>query len=136
MASHYLNNENITKAAELLGMPLMADVCSGLRFGGKGSVNVMANYDFVLRTPEFSEQNKPDFLLQFGGLPVSKPLSTYLELFKPETIYVNNSPFRQDPFHQVSYRIEMNPNDFCKILIEKGVVASSQLLQSFEKAEN
>ena len=131
----FTNNENITKAAEMLGMPLMADVSSGLRFGGKGSANVMVHYDSVLRTPEFIEQNKPDLVLQLGGLPVSKPLSTYLEQFKPETIYVNDSPFRQDPFHQVSHRIEMNPHDFCKTLIEKGVTASSQLLQSFGKAE-
>ncbi len=131
----FAKRENIRQIAARLKMPVLADVASGLRFGRGVAENVMAHYDYVLREEAFCENNLPDLVLHFGGMPTSTPLNRYLKKSSPEYIYVNNTPFRQDPLHQVTRRLEMEPDEFCKLLADRNVDSASDLLPDFQKAE-
>lgn len=131
----FSQKDHILAVAEKLGIPLLADVGSGLRFDKQASNNILTHYDYILRTPEFLDKFKPDLVIHLGGLPVSNMLNTFLKNSNPKYIYVNDTPFRQDSFHQVNLRVEMDPNTFCKMLIEKEIKANSQLLQLVKNAD-
>jgi 2-succinyl-5-enolpyruvyl-6-hydroxy-3-cyclohexene-1-carboxylate synthase len=131
----FSNNNTISKLAENLRMPLLADISSGLRFGNPSSDNLVTHYDLFLRDALFTENHRPDLILHFGGPVVSKELNGYLEGSRAEHIVVNRTPFRQDPGHSVRLRVEMEPGQFCETMADFEMSDDSDLLTVFGKAD-
>jgi len=69
----------IIELAEKLGVPLLADPLSDLRFPGVESPNIIATYSRFLESAETRQTLKPDWILQFGAMPVSGPLREALK---------------------------------------------------------
>ncbi|HDL17769.1 MAG TPA: 2-succinyl-5-enolpyruvyl-6-hydroxy-3-cyclohexene-1-carboxylate synthase, partial [Bacteroidetes bacterium] len=126
---------HILPALQQLGMPILIDITSGLRFA-PGAQNAVVLYDYFLRAEKFLKKAQPDFILHLGGMPRSKPLNRFLQNSQSRYVLVNNLPFRQDPFHRVGLRFELSPERFCRILAQNGVNAASELLPVFLRAEN
>jgi 2-succinyl-5-enolpyruvyl-6-hydroxy-3-cyclohexene-1-carboxylate synthase len=63
--------------AARLGVPVLCDPLSGLRFG-VGSEHRLTRYDSLLRHPATAAALKPDWVLRFGRAPVSKTLLGWL----------------------------------------------------------
>ncbi len=101
--------------AENLRWPVFADVCSGLRLNAEGAPFV-PQYDQLLLSNAFQTECTPEFVLHLGGAITSKRLQEHLARVRPEYMVVNPHPFRQDPFHQVTHRVEMGVSGFCKWL--------------------
>jgi 2-succinyl-5-enolpyruvyl-6-hydroxy-3-cyclohexene-1-carboxylate synthase len=64
----------LTRAAAVLGAPLLADPLSGAR---RGPVAI-AHYDALLRDGAFATAHRPDTVIRVGDLPTSKPLRQWL----------------------------------------------------------
>jgi 2-succinyl-5-enolpyruvyl-6-hydroxy-3-cyclohexene-1-carboxylate synthase len=92
--------------AEGLGWPTLPDVTSGLRLGPMNAPFV-PYYDQLLLSERFRCRCKPDTVLHVGGRLVSKRLQQHLEAVRPEAYcVVANHPYRQDPGHLVTLRVE------------------------------
>jgi 2-succinyl-5-enolpyruvyl-6-hydroxy-3-cyclohexene-1-carboxylate synthase len=68
-------SEPLTRLAERLHVPLLADPLSGVR-ASQGTINA---YDAFLRSESFSCEATPDLVLRFGAMPTSKPLLQFLQ---------------------------------------------------------
>ncbi len=99
-----------------LGLPLFADITSGLRLSNQ-SDTIIHYFDQMLLSGKFHEKLLPDLVVQFGNQPVSKRWLQLLEKHPPENfIGVQRHPYRQDPAHRVTLRIESDIARFCKVL--------------------
>lgn len=118
-----------------LGMPLVACVSSGMRFGHERYDGLVTHYDMFLRCSDFVKQHRPDFILHLGGSVVSKYLMEYIHDSRAEYILVNDTPFRQDPVHSVTMSIEAKPSDFCRSIAAFKSANQSELLAPFISAD-
>ncbi|WP_414834142.1 2-succinyl-5-enolpyruvyl-6-hydroxy-3-cyclohexene-1-carboxylic-acid synthase [Afifella sp. YEN Y35] len=89
---------SILDLARRLDAPVFADVLSGLRFGTQ-EPEILAHPDQVARSAPM-----PDWILRFGGTPVSKAVSTWMEKAhtKPQ-IVVSETPRLADPAGTASH---------------------------------
>lgn len=127
---------SLIELAERLDWPLLADVGSGLRFCGRGSPNIICHYDLYLRIDEFRETYAPDLVLQLGGSLLSKHLLRYLAEGYRDYIKVANHPYRHDPDHAVSDRIEADPIAFAGVLTKRTHSIQSELTEIFRRADD
>jgi 2-succinyl-5-enolpyruvyl-6-hydroxy-3-cyclohexene-1-carboxylate synthase len=105
--------EAIFACAELLDAPVLADPLSGLRFRpARGTL--IARYDSLLRDPETAAALRPDWVIRFGGTPVSKTLSGWIE--GVPSILVDSRERWTDPTHDTIARITADPVAFCRLL--------------------
>lgn len=123
------------RLAATLRWPLLADISSGIRFGDRPPSCLVTHYDLFLREKAFARRHRPDLILHLGGPLVSKALNGYLETAGVEYITVAPTPFRQDPGHTVTRRLEMQPGRFCDLVSNQQPGADSELLRVFARAE-
>ncbi len=67
----------VLRLGEALGCPVLADPLSGLRFSSSGGA--INRYDLFLRSKVNAVQLRAEWVLHFGGAPVSKALQQYLD---------------------------------------------------------
>jgi 2-succinyl-5-enolpyruvyl-6-hydroxy-3-cyclohexene-1-carboxylate synthase len=103
----------IWRCAEILDAPVLADPLSGLRFGPAPAHRV-TRYDSLLRNAAAATGLKPDWVLRFGGTPVSKTLLSWLD--GVPAILVDASERWNDPGHDVCARFAAGAVDFCQWL--------------------
>jgi len=117
--------------ARKLGWPLLADVCSGLRFSGEPTLPF---YDVFLRSPELA-QLAPDCVIEFGGCPTSKPLNGYLNLHRARTIRIQPDSLPRDPDARAAAPIVCDVVAYLHELVSRIKVSrDSLLLDPFWKA--
>ncbi len=111
----------VIRLAAAFRLPIIPDIASGLRLGGvgendSGEVVVLPYFDQMLLLPSVLAQ--PDVVLHLGGSFVSKRLLQWLERSKPrEYIVADPTPFRNDPNHQVTMRVQADIALFAAALI-------------------
>ncbi|EXJ15589.1 2-succinyl-5-enolpyruvyl-6-hydroxy-3-cyclohexene-1-carboxylic-acid synthase [Imhoffiella purpurea] len=103
--------EALWRCAERLGVPVLCDPLSGLRFG-PGPEHRIARYDSLLRDPATAETLRPDWVLRFGRVPVSKTLLTWLTDLP--TYLVDPGAGWSDPNHDVRRRVQADPGAVCR----------------------
>ena len=112
-----MSAEVVTELAEKLGYPLLADALSGLRCGSHDRSLVIDGYDAFIRDSELAESLEPEVVIRLGALPVSKPLTQYLEKHKQARhILVDESNDWRDPFRLTSQLFHVSPALFCETL--------------------
>jgi len=109
--------EALWRCAERLGVPVLCDPLSGLRFG-PGPEHRIARYDSLLRNPTTAETLRPDWVLRFGRVPVSKTLLTWLTDLP--TYLVAPGAGWSDPNHDVRMRIQTDPGAVCRWIADSG----------------
>lgn len=87
----------ISKLASTWNVPILADPLSQMRSGTHEKSHLITMYDAILRDEMIRERLKPDFIIRFGAMPVSKMLLFYLEQHEdiPQIIIENSSGYRQ-----------------------------------------
>ena len=109
--------EVVTELAWKLGYPLLADAMSGLRCGPHDRSLVIDSYDAFIRDDELADSLAPELVIRLGALPVSKPLTQYLEKNKQARhILVDESHDWRDPFRLTSQLFPVSPALFCESL--------------------
>ncbi|MDH5570867.1 MAG: 2-succinyl-5-enolpyruvyl-6-hydroxy-3-cyclohexene-1-carboxylic-acid synthase [Gammaproteobacteria bacterium] len=103
--------------AEHLQVPVFADPLSGLRFGQHKLKPVITTYDAFLRDMDFADTHRPDWILRFGAMPVSKTLNEYMKACS-NACHILIDPYSRwlDPLYQTTERIVGNARIVCEQL--------------------
>lgn len=110
----------VTKLAEQLNYPILADPLSQLRSGAHNKDYIIECYDTILRDEQISEQLKPEVIIRFGAMPVSKALFLFIKKYgNCQHIVVDSGGGWRDPSLMASEMIECDENDFCNALVKK-----------------
>jgi 2-succinyl-5-enolpyruvyl-6-hydroxy-3-cyclohexene-1-carboxylate synthase len=72
-------SERIVNLSKKLNFPILADPLSQLRSGTHDDQLIIDCYDNFLRNDRAKQYLKPDIILRFGAMPVSKALSIFLK---------------------------------------------------------
>jgi 2-succinyl-5-enolpyruvyl-6-hydroxy-3-cyclohexene-1-carboxylate synthase len=101
----------ILTLAQQLDWPIFPDITSNLRSEGMHP-NVIPYYDALVK---LMPGQKPDCILHFGDKMVSKPLLNWAKA--PLYALVASHPFRHDPAHTVTHRIQCDPPLFAELML-------------------
>jgi len=105
----------LTRLAEKLNCPILADPLSGLRYGGHDRSRILCHYDAFLRRSEFNEKYRPDWVLRFGSMPVSRSLLHYLHSLQAgKLILVDPSGRWPDPLHRTGEMLRATAQAVCE----------------------
>lgn len=121
----YLDQKDINAISMLSlewRMPILADPLSGIRSGMHFKDNVIECYDAILRSEVIRHTLKPDFIIRFGAIPVSKAYKFYLEEHDGATQFVveNHDGYR-DPYGNRTRFIYADADLLCTELIDVGL---------------
>lgn len=113
---HFANA--ITKLAESLKFPILADPLSQLRSGKHSSEYLIEAYDTFLRNEDAKGFLKPEVVLRFGAMPVSKALTIFLKENHQAIQYViDGGGGWRDPAALSTDMIYCNETVFCESLL-------------------
>ncbi|MED4202979.1 2-succinyl-5-enolpyruvyl-6-hydroxy-3-cyclohexene-1-carboxylic-acid synthase [Neobacillus mesonae] len=70
---------SVTRLSERLNFPILADPLSQLRSGKHETDNIIDTYDTFLRNEDAKLFLKPDVIIRFGAIPVSKALTIFIK---------------------------------------------------------
>lgn len=71
--------EHVTRLGQALHYPILADPLSQLRNGSYDQSGIIDRYDAFLRDEQMMHTYKPDVIIRFGAMPVSKSFLLYLQ---------------------------------------------------------
>lgn len=83
----------IARLSEAWEIPVLADPLSQLRGGKHSKAYIIENYDAMFRSEEIRKRLKPDFILRFGAMPISKAYSFYAQEHADSLHFVVDSSF-------------------------------------------
>ncbi|MDQ0337500.1 2-succinyl-5-enolpyruvyl-6-hydroxy-3-cyclohexene-1-carboxylate synthase [Caldalkalibacillus uzonensis] len=110
--------EEMIALAEQLSYPLLADPLSNLRSGEQASPVVIDAYDAFLRDGLAAKALKPDLILRFGAMPVSKPYLQFVQLHRgSQHLVVDDGTAWRDPAHLATEMIYAEPKWLCEALL-------------------
>src|SRR5699024_2052924 len=70
---------NITKLSNHLQLPILADPLSQLRTGKHEKTTIISGYDAMFRSQTIRGLLKPDYIIRFGAMPISKSFLFFLQ---------------------------------------------------------
>jgi len=125
--------QDLWSCAGRLGLPVLCDPLSGLRFGGRGA-GCIARYDAFLRNRAAAAALRPDWVLRMGAVPVSKTLTQWLG--GVPMLLVERTSRWADPTHDTVLRFDCDQGAFCRWLSQAGLVKTDPgWLAAWETAE-
>lgn len=110
--------EAVTRLADKLKFPIIADPLSQLRSGKHSLENIVESYDTFLRNDDAKVFLKPDVVLRFGAMPTSKALTIFLkENGSAEQYVIDGGGGWRDPASLSTNMVSCNETLFCEKLI-------------------
>lgn len=111
--------EAVVQLAAKWGLPILADPLSQVRSGEHRKDFVIEGYDAFLRNKSIRKKLKPDFMIRFGAMPVSKPFLFYVKENKDVTQFIVESHMGyRDPTGNASEFIFADPMLLCEDLMD------------------
>jgi len=89
----------VMELSQHLKYPILADPLSQLRCVETNEDQIIDCYDTFLRNSDAVHYFKPELMIRFGGMPVSKPLLKFISHYKdvPQLVVDNSFGWRRDP---------------------------------------
>lgn len=108
----------VTQVAEAWGLPILADPLSQLRAGEHAKDLIVETYDAIFRDERLRNKLRPDYIIRFGAMPVSKPYLFYVNENKhiPQFVVENYTGFREPTGNNTEF-IFSDAVLFCKSLL-------------------
>ncbi|WP_400242909.1 2-succinyl-5-enolpyruvyl-6-hydroxy-3-cyclohexene-1-carboxylic-acid synthase [Niallia sp. JL1B1071] len=107
----------IIQLAEKTGFPIIADPLSQLRSNSAGINIIVDTYDTFLRNEKVKSLLKPDVIIRFGSMPISKPLTIFLrENEEAKQIVVDGGSGYRDPNQLTTDMVYCEEGYFCEKL--------------------
>jgi len=127
--------EVVTRLSKTLNYPVLADPLSQLRSGKHCLENVIETYDTFLRNEDAKNFLKPDVVLRFGAMPISKALTIFLkENHAADHFVIDGGGGWRDPSALSTQMIFCNETIFCqKLLTYLDSKSSSDYLEDWKK---
>lgn len=108
----------VTLLASALNFPILADPLSQLRSGKHNKENIIDAYDTFLRNQDAKSFLKPDVVIRFGAMPVSKALTIFLkENHCADHFVIDGGGGWRDPSSLSTDMIFCNETIFCTTLL-------------------
>lgn len=109
----------LVELASIWGLPLLVDPLSQVRQGPHEKDCMIDSYDAILRTKQARESLKPDFIIRFGAMPVSKAYLFYVQEHAdvPQFVVENDEGYR-DPSNNLSQFIYADQKQVAQQLID------------------
>lgn len=108
----------VTDLSEMLKFPILADPLSQLRSGQHPLENIVETYDTFLRNEDAKVYLKPDVILRFGAMPLSKALTIFLkENHEAEQFVIDGAGGWRDPSSLSTEMIYCNETIFCERML-------------------
>jgi 2-succinyl-5-enolpyruvyl-6-hydroxy-3-cyclohexene-1-carboxylate synthase len=108
----------ITELSNMLKFPILADPLSQLRSGQHHMENIVETYDTFLRNEDAKVYLKPDAILRFGAMPLSKALTVFLkENHQAEQFVIDGAGGWRDPSSLSTEMIYCNETIFCEQIV-------------------
>ncbi|WP_160724086.1 2-succinyl-5-enolpyruvyl-6-hydroxy-3-cyclohexene-1-carboxylic-acid synthase [Bacillus sp. USDA818B3_A] len=125
----------VTALADKLNYPIIADPLSQLRSGSHDLENIIEAYDTFLRNEDAKSYLKPEVVLRFGAMPVSKALTIFIKDHSSADHYViDGGGGWRDPSALSTNMIFCNETIFChKLLTYLDEKSSSVYLEDWKK---
>ncbi|MFD1333977.1 2-succinyl-5-enolpyruvyl-6-hydroxy-3-cyclohexene-1-carboxylic-acid synthase [Oceanobacillus iheyensis] len=113
----------VTSLAGKWGIPVVADPLSQLRTGQHHKDNVIDGYDAFLREAEIRQELKPDYIIRFGAMPVSKSYLFYVmeNVETQQYVIEPNEGIRDHSSNQTTF-LFADPTTLCQQLEQMTVV--------------
>ena len=116
-----IDDTEFAEAVVELGMklkyPIIADPLSQLRSGPHNQEGIIDGYDTFLRFEDAKEELKPEVIIRFGSMPVSKALTIFMkENREVPMIVVDGGSGWRDPLTAASEMIYCDESVFCQQL--------------------
>ncbi len=110
--------EAVVELASAWNLPILADPLSQIRSGKHTKKHIIEGYDAFLRSETIRKRLKPDFIIRFGAMPVSKPYLFYVKENKQAVQFIveNHTGFRE-PTGNVTEFIFADPVLLCEDLV-------------------
>ncbi|MBM7704810.1 2-succinyl-5-enolpyruvyl-6-hydroxy-3-cyclohexene-1-carboxylic-acid synthase [Metabacillus iocasae] len=110
---------SVCALAEKLQFPIIADPLSQVRSGAHDKRYVVSAYDTFLKNKHLLESLRPDVVIRFGAMPVSKPLTVLLKEHPPVEMYViDEGNGWRDPTLLATNMIHCEDKVFCDAIVE------------------
>ncbi|MFC4558606.1 2-succinyl-5-enolpyruvyl-6-hydroxy-3-cyclohexene-1-carboxylic-acid synthase [Virgibacillus kekensis] len=111
----------VTELAASLGVPVLADPLSQIRSGLHQKDLVIEGYDAFLRNNEIRKELKPDYIIRFGAMPVSKAYLFYINEHAnvPQYVVESEAGYREPAGNETGF-IYADAKLFCRDLVETG----------------
>ena len=111
---HPKMKEAIVALAKKLAFPVLADPLSQLRSGSHDKAVIIDAYDTFLRDETAKAAFRPEVILRFGAMPVSKPLLLFMKKQKQAiTLVVDGGAGWREPAGLATNMIYSEEKDFC-----------------------
>ena len=108
-------SEKICSLAKRIGYPIIADPLSQLRSESADKNYIIDTYDTFLRNEKIKKSLKPDVIIRFGSMPVSKPLTIFLrENEDAKQIVVDGGSGYRDPNQLTTEMVYCEEEYFCE----------------------
>lgn len=107
---------SVLALARAAGMPVFADIASGLRGAAVPEGVVACSHADLFLRDEAIAALAPDFVLRLGGIPTSKTLATWLARHRPPMVAVQPDDRRRDPDAIVAEAIVAQSDALCTAL--------------------
>ncbi|MEO2078452.1 MAG: 2-succinyl-5-enolpyruvyl-6-hydroxy-3-cyclohexene-1-carboxylic-acid synthase [Bacillus sp. (in: firmicutes)] len=108
----------VTQLSASLNYPILADPLSQLRSGLHSHENIIETYDTFLRNEDAKAFLKPDVVIRFGAMPISKALTIFLKENQTADQYVvDGGGGWRDPASLSTDMIFCNEALFCEKLV-------------------
>ncbi|MBY0146484.1 2-succinyl-5-enolpyruvyl-6-hydroxy-3-cyclohexene-1-carboxylic-acid synthase [Neobacillus niacini] len=130
--------QTITELSKKLKYPILADPLSQLRSGQHPLENVVETYDTFLRNEDAVSYLKPEVILRFGAMPISKALTIFLkENHQAEQFVIDGAGGWRDPASLSTEMIYCNETIFCEQLSAYIQPSKSEdFLEKWQKVNN
>jgi len=110
----------VTRLAEKLKYPILADPLSQLRSGIHDMDWVIDSYDTFLREDRFAFSYQPEVIIRFGAMPVSKALLLYLKRHaNTRQVIVDEDGGWREPTLLASDMVYANSKMLCKMILDQ-----------------
>lgn len=111
-------SEAVTKLADYLQFPILADPLSQLRSGTHDTSLIVDTYDAILKSSEVAEYLQADCIIRFGAMPVSKPYMLFSKAaIATEQIVVDGASGWREPNMTATHMVFCDETLFCEEII-------------------
>jgi len=112
--------KNVKALSKITHYPILADGVSHLRFACSiTDQSICSNYDAFIRSGNFTENHKPEIIIQFGRTVTSATLQNYIDESKPHQFIVNKFGDLVYPSVKSRTVLKIEPNQFCEKLVTR-----------------